>query len=83
MLGTVGNKLYALKAAGISLPEVLLIRKNLKKISALPLEERILWVKANCPASYRNAFRTYPADKTTQVYSYSIGALVDELEKHR
>ena len=80
VLGTAGDKMYALKAASIPMPEIIQIRKNLKKISAMPLEERIQWVKANCQTSYRSAFRTYQASKTTQVYSYDIGVLVDEVK---
>src|SRR4051812_42428105 len=81
MIGNSGSKLLVLKSASIPVAEIMLIRKNLKKLSGMPINDRVIWLKSNCQTSYKQAFRSLPASSTQEIYTYDIGIFADEMEK--
>jgi hypothetical protein len=81
VLGERGPKLCVLKAAAIPTAEIMLIRKNIKKLTGMPIDDRIGWIRGHCPVAYRDTFRTLQANKTVQINTYDIGEFVDEFKK--
>lgn len=81
ILGSQGGKYYALKSSKMAPDEVELIRKNMEMLTTLSLDDKIVWVKNQCPLSYKNGFRTLFESNTTVLATYPIGELSDMIDE--
>lgn len=72
LLGRKGDKIVCILDDKINEREARIIKKNIQKLSGMPLHNKLTWMKSHTSNAYKNGYRELKATKVEIQRSYSL-----------